>query len=154
MGKNETIRISENHHEVHTEIIIAAASDDVWAVLTDFASMPIWSSSFKGIFGAFSGGAKVVTRFDLGEGEEEYSATLKLQEGLAFGWSEDYGGIRDNHAYRVEAIEDARTRFIQTDVFEGQADWATTEELAELYFEQYVEFNDALKAECERRYPR
>lgn len=154
MGKSETICIAENHHEVHTEIIIAAASDDVWRVLTDFASMPVWSPSFKGILGDFSDGAKVVTRFDLGDGEEEYSATLKLLEGLAFGWSEDYDGIRDNHVYRVEPIEGARTRFIQTDMFEGRADWATTVELAKQYLEQYVEFNDALKVECERRYPR
>lgn len=154
MGKNEIIRRAENHHEVHTEIIIAAASDDVWSVLTDFASMPMWSPSFKGILGEFQDGAEVVTLFDSGEGAEEYSATLKLSQGLVFGWSEDYDGIRDNHAYRVEALDDLSTQFVQTDVFNGQADWATTAELAEQYLEQYVIFNDALKTECERRYPR
>lgn len=146
------IRIAENHHEVRTEIVIAALPADVWSVLTDFASIASWSPSFKGVVGEFSDGSKVLTLFDMGDGVEEYAATLILKDGLEFGWSENYDGIRDNHRYCVEPAGEAQTRFVQTDTFTGQADWATTAELAEMYLAQYTAFNRALKAECERRF--
>ncbi len=148
--KFETIEIEPDHHQVYTEIVIEAAKADVWKVLTDFASMPDWSPSFKGVIGDFSNGAQVRTCFDLGEGTEEYAATLRVIDQVEFGWSEDYDGIRDNHCYRLEAVGPHRTRFIQTDAFRGRAEWAKTTELAELYLAQYVDFNRALKSVCER----
>jgi len=144
METHEMVEITDTHHSVQTDILIAAPVGDVWRVLTDFASMPDWSPSFKGMTGDFVDGGNVVTRFDMGEGVEEYPATLILSEGCEFGWSEDYDGIEDNHRYRVEAVSKSQTRFLQT--------WATTADLAELYLAQYVDFNRALKAECERRF--
>jgi len=148
--KFETTRIEAAHHQVHTEILIEAASEKVWKALTDFAAMPGWSSSFKGIIGDFIDGANVQTRFDLGDGVEAYSATLRVTDQVEFGWSEDYDGIRDNHRYCIETIGPRQTKFIQSDAFRGQADWTTTAELAETYLAQYVAFNRALKSECER----
>lgn len=146
----ETTRIDASHHQVHTEIEIETAKEEVWKTLTDFAAMPDWSPSFKGISGDFIDGAQVKTHFDLGEGVETYSATLRVTDQVEYGWSEDYDGIRDNHRYRVESVRPGQTKFIQTDAFRGQADWATTAELAKLYLAQYVAFNRALKSECER----
>lgn len=151
MESSEVICVAAAHHEVRTEIVIAAPPAHVWTVLTDFTSMPTWSPSFKGIIGEFATGCKVLTLFDMGEGIEEYSAILHVRTGAEFGWSEDYDGIRDDHCYRVEEAGEAQTRFVQTDAFKGQADWANTADLADLYVEQYTAFNRALKAECERR---
>jgi len=148
--KFEAIEIGPDHHQVYTEIVIEAPKADVWKVLTDFAAMPDWSSSFKGVIGDFSDGAQVRTCFDLGEGIEEYSATLRVIDKVEFGWSEDYDGIRDNHRYRLEVVAPRRAKFIQTDAFRGRADWAKTGELAEFYLAQYVDFNRALKSVCER----
>jgi hypothetical protein len=153
MEKAETICVAANHHRVQTEITIEATQSGVWSVLTDFKAMPNWSPSFKGIIGSMSDGAQVTTLFDLGDGVEAYQATLKLEQGASFGWSEDYDGIRDNHLYIVERVSEMQTKFYQTDAFIGQADWSTTEKLSEFYVEQYAEFNRALKVECERRFP-
>lgn len=152
MEKSKTIRISADHHQVHTEIMIAAPKAGVWHVLTDFAAMPLWSPSFKGITGEVKDGARVTTHFDMGEGVEDYTAALRVTEGEQYGWSENYDGIQDNHIYRVEAAGEAQTKFTHTDAFKGTADWANTADLAALYLDQYAAFNRVLKTECERRY--
>ena len=151
MEKCELIVIAADHHKVHTEITINTPCHTVWAVLTDFETMPNWSPSFKGVSGDFSHGANVTTTFDMGQGNEAYTATLILTDGVEYGWSENYDGIRDHHLYRVDPMPAGHTRFSQTDAFKGTADWATTADLANLYLEQYKAFNRALKAECERR---
>jgi len=152
MEKYKTICIAADHHQVHTEIMIAAPKAAVWRVLIDFAAMPLWSPSFKGITGEVKDGARVTTHFDMGEGVEDYTATLRVIEGEQYGWSEDYDGIQDDHIYCVEAAGEAQTKFTQTDAFKGTADWANTADLAAFYLDQYAAFNRALKTECERRY--
>jgi len=152
MKPSKVTELAADHHEVYTEIVIDVPPHRVWAVVTDFRAMPDWSPSFKGLSGDFSDGGNITTVFDMGEGDEEYTATLHLIEGSEYGWSEDYDGIRDNHIYRVVPLLETQTRFVQTDAFKGTADWATTAELAQMYLEQYEAFNRALKAECERRY--
>jgi hypothetical protein len=142
--------IAANHHLVHTEIMIAATADHVWSVLTNFESMKVWSPSFKGITGELKDGSNVTTHFDMGEGIEDYSATLHFKAGVQYGWSEDYDGIRDNHIYRIGAISPHKTMLFQTDEFKGKADWSTTGELAEIYLAQYIAFNQALKKEGEQ----
>ena len=151
LQRAEICELNSDHHTVLTEIVIEAPKAAVWQVLTDFATMPRWSPSFKGIKGLLETGANVTTIFDLGEGDEDFSATLMVEDGVSFGWSENYDGITDAHHYRVEAIIPAQTRFVQTDTFKGTADWASTAELADTYCAQYATFNRALKQEVEAR---
>lgn len=159
-SKAEAIEVTESHHRVDSFIVIDAPAKDVWGVLTDFATMPNWSTSFQGLAGDVQNGGEVVATYILpnpatGEvGPVEFPHTLRYEEGALFGWSDPIAGapgITDNHVFRVETISDCQARFVQTDEFQGLDPAFTTTALAELSAQGYNAFNAELKAEVEKR---
>ncbi len=154
-----TTELAENHHSVYTDIVIDASQEEVWTVLTDWANMPNWSSSLQGLSGDIRDGGSVVATFiaiDPTTGDPlsiDLPHTLIYEEGVLFGWADPLAlvpGITDNHLYRLEAISECQTRFIQTDEFQGTNPDFTTEVLATLSETGYNEFNAELKAEVEK----
>ena len=145
--------ISATHATVYTDIIIDASSIEVWEVLTDFGSMPNWSSTFKGLEGDIFDGGSATANFDFGMGPVMFPHTLIFEEGVRFGWSDPVLGVDgmfDNHFYTVEAISDCQTRFIQTDGFQGVNDNVTPVVLANQVMPVYQLFNQELKLEVEK----
>lgn len=152
--------VADDHHRVESFIVIDAPAADVWAVLTDFESMPSWSTSFQGLTGDFQDGGEVeavylVANPMTGEvGPVAFPHVLSMVDGARFGWSDPivgFAGITDNHVFAVEAISACQTRFIQTDEFRGTDPGITTEVLAGLSAQGYESFNAELKAEVEGR---
>jgi len=146
-------KISSGDYAVHTEIDINAPADIVWATLTDFDHMD-WSSSFKGIEGEIEEGAAVVAHFQAAGRDQRFEHILiEVEPGVQWAWSDPFMmGMIDHHLYRVEPIDDQRSRFIQEDRPHGGAAIAAGRITAEGFKRMYEQFNEELKSEAERRY--
>ncbi len=146
-------KISSSDYAVHTQIDIDAPADVVWATLTDFDNMG-WSSSFKGIEGAIADGATVVAHFHAMGRDQRFEHTLiEVEPGVQWAWSDPFMmGMVDHHLYRVEPIDEARSRFIQEDRPHGGAAVVAGRMTAEGFKRMYEQFNEELKHEAERRH--
>ena len=72
---------------------------------------------------------------------------------MNFFWSEKGpGGIKDNHHFKVEATEDGKTRFIQSDAIMKGLTFLAGGTLSKMYAEGYQAFNWKLKSEVEKRF--
>ena len=140
--------------EVYSEIVIAATPEQIWAVLTDFETMPDWSGSFQGLAGNLTDGGEAVATF-LAEGElYPFPHVLTWEEGRSFGWSDPLAfapGIVDDHHYIVDRTDGTNTLFIQIDTLTGDNDAYPAAVLADQLVQGYAWFNQQLKAEVERR---
>lgn len=116
-----TERVSANHMKVYTSLDVDAPHDVVWAVLTDFAAMPQWSTSFQGLEGDFRDGGHVTAVFHMMGFTQRFEHELRFfEEGAQFGWSDPTGaGFTDLHVYRVEPLLNGRSRVVQTDEPQG-----------------------------------
>ncbi len=149
-------QISATHATVDTSVRIDASPADVWATLTDFATMASWSSgTLQDMTGDIKDGGSVTITFIFGTTEDgapnvmTIPHTLIYEEGSMIGWSdpfpEDIGGGHDNHLYRVEACGD-QTLFVQSDEIVDNPYAANF--VAQL-LPMYQTFNAELKAEVE-----
>lgn len=146
--------ITPHNAEVYTDIIIDATPEQVWEVLTDYATMPSWSTTLQGISGDVSNGGSATVHFLNAGAVVDIDHTLIYEEGLMFGWSEETSsapGIYDHHIYRVEACG-SQTRFVQSDQFIGESTSLSPFELAGFVLGFYTTFNEELKAEVETRF--
>ena len=153
VDSSEVTMIAADHYAVYTEVIINASAEETWEVLTDFANMPNWSSTFQGLSGDIRDGGQVVANFLVQGDLLGFPHTLRFIDGVEFGWSDPiigFDGIVDNHIYRVEAISDCQSRFIQTDEFRGSNPNVTLGDFAGLTIQSYQLFNQELKAEVEQ----
>ena len=141
--------------EVYSEIVIAATPEQIWAVLTDFETMPDWSGSFQGLAGNLTDGGEAVATF-LAEGElYPFAHVLTWEEGRSFGWSDPLAfapGIVDDHHYIVDRTDGTNTLFIQIDTLTGDNDAYPAAVLADQLVQGYAWFNQQLKAEVEHRF--
>ena len=55
--------VSGRHRTVHTEIVIDAPPEVVWAVLTDWDRLPEWSPTIQGMTGDVTDGGQVVVDY-------------------------------------------------------------------------------------------
>ena len=146
--------INDAEAHVYTSIVINATPEQVWEVLTDFTTMPNWSSTFQGLEGDITNGGQINALF-LNQGQVlSFPHELTYEEGLRFGWSDEIltlPGIVDNHFYTIEPCG-SETIFIQTDEFVGNNENVPAIGLANLLLMDYQTFNSELKAEVERRF--
>ncbi len=150
---NTTSR-SDDHAGVYTSIVINATLEQVWEVLTDFSTMPSWSSSFQGLQGDTSDGGQANALFLMEGNPIPFPHRLIWEEGKRFGWSDEIlfaPGVVDYHLYAVEPCGD-QTLFIQTDDFTGTNQMFPPQALATILLDTYQAFNRELKTEVERRY--
>ncbi len=123
----------------------------VWAVLTDFASLPQWSSGLQGLEGDFREGGQVKVVFRAFGRDQTYQHELKFFEpGAQFGWSDFATGVfTDRHVYRVEPLLNGRTRFVQSDEPQGAVIRFLGGVVARQTVSLYQVFNRELKARAE-----
>ena len=153
-SKNRTWRAGWGDYRVHTEIDIDAPADLTWATLTDFDSMPNWSSQMQGIDGDFQAGGEVVVTVRAFGRTLTYEHTLiDFEDGVQFGWSAPVAlGMVDHHVYRIEPQGATTSRCIQTDQCRGGLSWLLGRLGARTAKNIYIGFNEELKAEAERRH--
>ncbi|MGB0870070.1 MAG: SRPBCC family protein [Flavobacteriales bacterium] len=151
----EIVTISTDEAHVYTSIIIDATPNQVWEVLTDFETMPNWSTTFQGLEGDIEQDGQINAIFPLPNGELfHYPHALIYSEQEYYGWSDEIvtlPGIVDNHLYKVEYCE-SQTLFIQTEEFKGNNANLPAIGLANGVLEGYQTFNKELKAEVEKRF--
>ena len=151
MSKNYVTKHSLLYWSIHTEIIIDAPTSQVWAALTDFDRMPQWSKTLQKIVGGLDSGSK--TKVDYlfkGKLRKITHTMVYYQEGMQYGWSDTLIPFcKDHHLYRVEALPDGRTRFIQKDEVKGFTAFLVAGMLMDEMRSTYPLFNQALKKEVE-----
>jgi ketosteroid isomerase-like protein len=145
-------RVSATHVKVVTSIEIDAPHDVVWSVLTDFKSLPEWSSGLQGLEGEFREGGQVKVVFRLFGRDQTYHHELKFFEpGAQFGWSDKATGMfTDRHVYRVEPLLNGRTRFVQSDEPQGAVLRFIGGQISRQTVSLYQAFNRELKARAEQ----
>ncbi|BDS10532.1 SRPBCC family protein [Aureispira anguillae] len=152
--KVEKIKLS--HRKIYTDIIINSPAKQVWEVLKDTKSYKNWAVFLVDIEGELTNGNKILAKFQLNPTKEKYNRiehTIQVEEGKGFYWSEEGPmGIYDNHHFRVEAMDNKTSRFIQSDELTRGATWLFGGYLSKIYAKGYQAFNKQLKIEAERRF--
>jgi hypothetical protein len=152
--ENKITKHSFLKRSVYTEIIIDAPKEKVWKVLTDFDSMPKWSTSLQGIFGDFTANGQTEVQFIMfGKLKEFNHKMIDFEEGIQFGWSDPFyfNTAKDYHIYRLESISDKQTKFIQKDEFNGILGLLLGNYATKKLLSVYQEFNQELKERVENQ---
>ncbi len=140
---------------LETEIIIEAASEKVWQVLTDFENHPKWNPFIRSISGGNKEGEKLIVSLKLpeGKGMTFHPRILKFEPGKEFRWKGKLGlpGIFDGeHYFILEEISAKRTRFIHGEKFSGLL-VPLMGNILEKTKDGFMLMNKSLKKECERQ---
>lgn len=145
----------DGHFSTYTDIIIDVPKNLVWEILSDFENMKNWSTSLVNVTGNIQDGGKVQSHFSFANKIWLADHTFTFQEGDYFGWSDplsdDFEGVQDNHLFKLEAISENRTKFIQSDEFTGKNAVLHGLTLARISFDNYLKFNRELYSEVEKR---
>lgn len=151
-SKVDVERVSASHWTIATSIEIDRPADQVWAVLTDFAHMPEWSTSLQSVQGDIRDGGEVTVRFEVKPDKfKTFQHHLLYEEGVYFGWQGDpfAAGMTDHHIYRVVDIGDGRTRLEHSDQANGGMAWLLGRTAMKAFERYCTSFNDELKARVE-----
>jgi len=145
-------KLSRFHYRIHTEILIAAPVEKVWAILMDPEELARWSTSFVGMQGDLRPGGQVRVRFRLNGRELTPKHTLSAySEGRSFAWADPIiPGLKDHHQYILEPLSEQQTRFVQKDALRGPLALVLGPRLSKWMLGLYTDFNTQLKATAER----
>jgi uncharacterized protein YndB with AHSA1/START domain len=152
--KAEITHPEDDTFAIHTEVWIDAPPEKVWAVLTDFERLSEWSNNLVGLEGDFRDGGQITVTFKTGLFNQKFEHEVKFfEDGRSFGWSDPLMmGISDRHIYQVNATDDGKTLFAQTDQVKGphgHVGYHIGHQMAQGAMQSYVEFNRRLKARVE-----
>lgn len=149
-------KVKSSHRKIYTDIIIDAPVEKVWDVLKDTKSYQKWAAFLVDIEGELINGREITAKFQLDPNKEKYNSiqhTIQVKDGEEFYWAEKGPmGICDNHHFKVEAIDDQTSRFIQNDELTKGATWILGGYLSKVYAKGYQAFNRELKKEAEFRF--
>jgi hypothetical protein len=111
-------------NEIHSEVTIEASADEVWAVLSDFASYEAWNPSMKSMQGEATVGARLTIRFALNGGRTMTMrpTVLVAEPGRELRWLGHLlmpGLFDGEHRFTIEEREPGRVTFNQDERFRG-----------------------------------
>ena len=110
--------------EIRTELEIAAPASHVWRILTDFPSYGEWNPFITEIAGELAAERVLRVLLSLPEGRD-FTLRPKLlccEENRELRWRGHllFPGLFDGeHFFRLEAVSETRTRFVQGENFSG-----------------------------------
>jgi len=141
--------------ELHTEIVIRAAAETVWGVLTDFARYPEWNPFIFSIEGKLAAGQRLTVRFAReGSKSVTFRPTVLYTEGLReVRW---LGHLLlpllfdGEHSFFMEPIDVESVRFVQREVFTGFLVPLFWRDLDTHTRKRFHKMNRALKERAER----
>ena len=141
--------------ELRREIDIDAPPSAVWAVLTNTDSYSDWNPFIRRVSGDLRKGGKLEVRIEPpgGRAMTFKPTVLNVENERELRWLGRFlvrGLFDGEHIFRLEALDDGRTRFTQAERFSGilVRAFRTTLDKTELGFEH---MNTALKAQAEDR---
>lgn len=111
------------HHELHTEIEIAAPAEVVWGILTDLDRYPEWNPFIVSSEGTAAVGEKLVNRMEPPGGRAmDFRPTVtEVEPNAVFEWLGRLGLPRifdGRHRFELEAGPTG-TRFVQSEQLDG-----------------------------------
>jgi len=154
----EITKLEDETMAVHTEVLIEAPPEKVWAILTDFEKLHEWSNTLVDLEGDFRAGGQIVVTWKVNAGPLSSNTRINhevkfFEAGHQFGWSDPLMmGLSDRHIYQVNPNDDGKTLFVQSDEVKGphgHLGYHIGHQLANGMMQSYVEFNRRLKARVE-----
>jgi hypothetical protein len=139
---------------IETEIIINAAPNKIWDVLTDFQSYHQWNPFIKSLSGKPIVGNKVVVVLGPPDGKDmTFTPTiLEFSENKEFRWLGKLltKGIFDGeHYFKLVELENQKTKFIHGENFSGIL-IPLMGKVLEKTKKGFELMNESLKKECEK----
>ncbi|WP_418637557.1 SRPBCC family protein [Winogradskyella sp.] len=152
----EVRKLTHNHWQTYTDIVINAPVETVWKVLTDWNNISKWSSTLVGINRNIHHKGKVIISYLVDGKTFDTPHVFIYEEMVEFGWSDSmegsFKGLTDNHRFRVEKISNNQTRFIQSDDFNGLGNKdMSAKKVANLTVKFFPTFNRELKDQVENK---
>jgi hypothetical protein len=141
--------------ELRTEIKIQASAEQVWQILTDFASFPQWNPFIR----QAKGEAKAETRLEIyiqpsgTKGMTFKPLVLNAEPNRELRWLGHLlmSGLFDGeHIFTIETLEPNHVRFIQHEIFTGLLVPLFASKLDSDTRRGFEEMNHALKARAEQ----
>ncbi|MFB6155940.1 MAG: SRPBCC family protein [Haloferacaceae archaeon] len=142
-------------NELSTSVDIDAPSDVVWDVLTDFDEYGEWNP-FALVAGRPTEGARLTVELrPPGKRATTFRPTVtRVDPGEELRWRGHLfvRGLYDGeHRFSLEALDDGRTRFVQSETFEGLLVGPINRWLGDATREGFEAMNEALRARAESR---
>ncbi|MEO1269725.1 MAG: SRPBCC domain-containing protein [Myxococcota bacterium] len=140
------------HKVVHTEVVIPASSEAIWAVLTDPTGYAAWNPILVRAEGEYREGTTLRYRMRDESGKEsDITATVVgLEEHHSI---QQHGGIRGvltfDHTWRLESVEGG-TRVVQHEEYRGIGVWFWDPSGVERLYQRA---NEALRTRVVERFP-
>ncbi|WP_405058110.1 SRPBCC domain-containing protein [Kribbella sp. NBC_01505] len=134
---------------LRTEVEIDASPDQVWKVLADREHYPAWNPFIVSSTGDLTVGGTITNILRDTKGAETTFTPklLAVQPGRELRWIGriGFGGIFDGeHAFRIEALPDGRSKLIQEEIFRGAAVPFTAGMLRDTIEPQFRAMNQAI----------
>lgn len=102
---NKITKHSVFHWNIYTELTIDAPKEKVWAVLTDFSSMPKWRKTLQNIEGNLQSGSKTIVDYIFkGKLRKIKHTMVDFQNGTQFGWSDTLIPFAKDYLFTVLKI--------------------------------------------------
>ena len=149
-----TVQHSLFRMSLRTSIDIAASSQRIWEILTDFASYADWNPALLSASGEAVCGSelRVVIQWP-GLKRDHYRLQVTgVTPGRELRWLGHFGmrGLMDgDHGFIIEPVDADRTRLIQTETFSGLLIPVFGPWLRRNVLEGFVEVNQAIKHRAE-----
>jgi len=110
--------------QLHTEIEIDASAEQVWELLTDFASYPEWNPFIRSIGGRPAPGERLQARLEPpgGRAMTFKPEVLMAEPNRELRWLGHLlvpGLFDGEHSFTIQPLEDNRVRFVQRETFKG-----------------------------------
>ena len=143
-------------HKICTDIVIETPINEVWDFLTDFDNFGSWNPFITKIEGKLEIGSKLEIHMKAPgtKGVDIYPVITKVEPVNEFRWIGNLWvkGIFDGeHAFRLEELENDRTRMIQCEKFKGLLAPLILYLIGEKTREGFEQMNNSLKLECEKK---
>lgn len=136
--------------QIHTNIIINATPEKVWAVLTDFPAYPEWNSFIRSIRGEIAVSNTIQVDID---GMKFSPRVLRFSKYEEFQWKGKLfipGLFDGKHRFFLSRNADGTTLFIQEEEFSGILIPFLRGKLQNEILPKFNRMNEELKARVER----
>ena len=143
---------------IETEIEIDAPPERVWATFADFDRWPDWNPFARRLDGDVAVGETIAVRLEPpdGRGMTFKPRVLEFTPNRALRWRGKvvFPGVFDGeHQFRLEPVDERRTRFVQREEFSGLLVGIMMRSIRESTTNGFEAMNEALKEQVEASGP-
>ncbi|MDY0388325.1 MAG: SRPBCC domain-containing protein [Methanolobus sp.] len=143
-------------HKICTDIIIEAPVNEIWELLTDFESFEHWNPFITSIKGKLEPGSRLHVHMQAPgmKGINLSPVLTKVEPVHEYRWMSNLwvkGVFDGEHVFRIEELENNRTRFIQCERFRGILAPFILPLIGAKTRMGFEAMNNKLKKECEKQ---